>query len=218
MYKTFLFDLDGTLLDTTEGVLKAVTKTIQKLNLPFPKNEILQDFVGPPMQESFIKHFLVDSQTALEYANLFRIIYKDSLYEAKLYNGISELLKELKRKKFQIAVATNKSHENAMSILDKFNILSLCDFAMGSDLEGKLKKEDIINTCIKQLCADKKSTLLIGDSIADSNGALRAGIDFIAVIYGFGFKSQAELKNIKHLTSCGSVKELKNYLLNKKDY
>ena len=126
-YRFILFDLDGTLLDTSCGVISAVKKTCKALNLKALDEKTLKSFVGPVMQESFMKHYSMNKDQALKSANLFREIYTKSLFDAQLYDGILKLLKELKEKDVKIAVATNKSHDNAMKILDKFGILALCD-------------------------------------------------------------------------------------------
>lgn len=214
MYKSILFDLDGTLLNTTIGVIEAVKITIEQLNLKMPSEEILATFVGPPMQNSFMKHFGMEADKALECANLFRANYKEySLFSAELYPNVIDLLSSLKQNGFKVAVATYKSHDNAMAILEKFGIMKFCDFAMGSDLEGKLTKTDIVNECIKQLNSTKEETVLIGDSSADSKGALEAGIDFIGLTYGFGFKSKEDLNNINHVAVFDNVSGLTEYLL-----
>lgn len=214
MYKNILFDLDGTLLDTSIGVLKAVKVTILQLDLKMPSNEILQKFVGPPMQESFEKYFNLSKMEALKTANIFREIYKDSLYEAKIYDGAIELLERLKAKNCKIAIATNKSHDNAINILRKFNILDFCDYAKGSDLEGKLTKTDIVKECLCHLKAKKEESVLIGDSIVDAKGAKESNIDFIAMLYGFGFKSNSDLNNIQYKKSFESISLLRDYLVN----
>ena len=83
MYKNILFDLDGTLLDTTIGVIEAVKITINELGLPSLKPEVLATFVGPPMQSSLMKHFGMEPERALECANMFRANYKKySLFSA----------------------------------------------------------------------------------------------------------------------------------------
>lgn len=214
-YNTILFDLDGTLLDTTDGVLKAVKKTITQLNFTMPSENILKEFIGPPMQESFEKYFCLNKNDALKNANLFREIYKEFLYEAKLYNGIIELLQQLKNNHFKIAIATNKSHDNAINILKKFNIIDFCDYVKGSDLEGKLTKKDIVKECLMYLQADTTTSVLIGDSVIDANGAKDNNIDFLAVLYGFGFKDISDLTNIQYKKSFKNTLLLSNYLLNK---
>lgn len=211
-YKVVLFDLDGTLLDTSIGVMSAVNKTCEVLNLKPLDEKTLKSFVGPVMQESFMKHYAMDKDKALKSANIFREIYKESLFDSTLYDGILDLLKDLKKKGAEIAVATNKSHENAMEILDKFGILSLCDFAMGSDLGGKLTKADIVRECLKNLNANKEKACLIGDSEADLKGALENDIDFLAVLWGFGFKDEKELLDKKCEAVFKDVKELSEFL------
>ena len=135
-----------------------------------------------------------------------------ALITKNIHSSALELLKSLKETGHKVAVATYKSHENAMGILEKFGILKYCDFAMGSDLDGRLTKTDIVNECIKQLGADRTASVLIGDSSADSRGAYEADIDFIALTYGFGFKSAADLQNIPHVAVCSNIDELASYL------
>lgn len=76
MYKGIIFDLDGTLLDTTEGVVNAVERTLFQLELIKPDNLNLEQFVGPPMQDSFQRYFGMDKEEALKAANIFRDNYK----------------------------------------------------------------------------------------------------------------------------------------------
>lgn len=189
MYKAVVFDLDGTLLDTTRGVIYAVELTIKQLGLPRPADEVLKTFVGPPMQLSFEKHFGMEKERALECANLFRANYRDhSLLIAELYPGVMEVLTYLKNKGYKIALATNKSHDNAMAILKHFGVAEFCDFMMGSDLAGKLKKADIIQKALDTMGIDAKDAVYVGDSIFDYEGAQKVGMDFIGVTYGFGFR------------------------------
>lgn len=186
-YNAVLFDLDGTLLDTTEGVVAAVRKTILDNEFPIPDETVLKSFVGPPMQKTMGEVFNLDKETALRVANEFRENYKSTLFQARLYDGVSELLQSLRKSGWKIAVATNKSHQNAVSILERFGILQYCDFAQGSDMEGKLSKKDILERCIHVLGCNKNEVVLVGDSIYDLQGAEQAGVDFAAVTYGFGF-------------------------------
>ena len=205
-YSTILFDLDGTLLNTTEGVIDAVKRTILELNLAMPAPDTLSKFVGPPMQESFEKYFYFDKEKALKAANLFRQNYKvHSLYKAELYPGVLALLRELKELNKKIAIATNKSHNNAVSIINHFGLDKYCDFVLGSDLEGKLTKTDIIKQCLNHLNSNANEAVLVGDSEYDYTGANTAGISFIPVSYGFGFRNKG----------CQNVEELSMLLMGK---
>ncbi len=213
MKKAVLFDLDGTLLDTTGGVMDAVRRTVEQLGLELLEEETLRKFVGPPMQLSFEVHYGMNPEEALKSANLFRDNYKKySLFEAELYPGVLELLGFLKEKGVHIAVATNKSHDNAVQILKKFGIDLYCECMLGSDLGGKLKKADIIEECIRRMDIDRACAVYVGDSSFDSDGARQAGLDFIGVTYGFGFRNVKEVEAVGAVACCDSVAALKQLL------
>ncbi|WP_298034567.1 HAD family hydrolase [uncultured Dysosmobacter sp.] len=211
-YNAVLFDLDGTLLDTTEGVVAAVRKTILDNDFPMPDAVVLKSFVGPPMQKTMGEVFNLDKEIALRVANEFRENYKSSLFQAKLYDGVSGLLQNLQKSGWKIAVATNKSHQNAMNVLERFGILQYCDFAQGSDLAGKLSKKDIIEKCIRALDCNKKDVVLIGDSIFDLQGAEQAEVDFVAVTYGFGFIPGDEISSKRCVFVADDTVELMQWL------
>ena len=188
-YKAIIFDLDGTLIDSREGVLSAVIDTIRQLNLMMPSEEILEGFVGPPMQDSFRINYEMGKEDALKAANLFRKNYKEkSLFRAKLYDGVLETMGAARDNGYQLAVATNKSHENAMKILDYFGISKFCDYAKGSDLEGRLSKSDILKECLVNLECLSSEGVFVGDSDIDLRGSEQVGVDFIAATYGYGFQ------------------------------
>ena len=215
LYKYILFDLDGTLLDTTQGVIDAVKITVKQHGFSMPSDEVLKTFVGPPMQKSMAETFNLDKETALQVANNFRANYKKySLYKAELYTDVIEMFEKLIDKGFKIAIATNKSHENAEGIIKYFGLDKYCDFYMGSDLTGKLTKADIVEKCIEVLNADKKQTVLIGDSEFDLVGAKQAGIDFLGVTYGFGFKNPEDIQGNLFFNN---VKALTDFLTNQKE-
>lgn len=212
-YKYIIYDLDGTLIDTRPGVKDAVKKTIKDLNLMIPDKETLESFVGPPMQESFQKHYGFGKEKALEAANLFRDNYKKySLFEGEVYPQVLEMLHSQKIRKIKIAVGTNKSHENAVAILEHFGISKYCSYIKGSDMGGKLSKADIIKLCINELNAPVEEVLYIGDSHYDSEGAEEAGIDFLGVTYGFGFRNIMDFGDVKHVAVCDSVESINKFL------
>ena len=216
MYTTILFDLDGTLLDTTKGIVDAVVMTLQQLKIAIPTDKVLKTFIGPPMQLSFEKNFGFDKVNALKAANQFRSNYKThSLFQAKLYPGTIETLTEIKAAGYRVAVATNKSHDNAISILRKFGIAEYCDCMIGSDLGGKLDKGDIIQLAMEQMHVNREESVYIGDSIFDLDGAEKAGVDFIGVTYGFGFTCDENFQGKKYVGICHSIQEIKDIFINK---
>lgn len=189
--KGILFDLDGTLLDTSEGIIESVRHTISLLGLPELTTEVLKTFVGPPVQESFKKYYGMEEANAQEAADVFRSYYKETaLFLAQPYPGIHELLEKIKKNNLRIGVATYKREDYAKTLLEHFDIAPFCDTICGADNENKLTKTDIIMKCLHDLSLDTKDTVLIGDTIHDARGASNSGIPFIGVAYGFGFESR----------------------------
>lgn len=189
-YKLIIFDLDGTILNTTEGILLSVSHTIQKYGLPMPSEEILRSFIGPPIQVSFKNLYELPDDTIQEMAVAFRNCYSSTeyLYKAFPYDGIYELFFQLKVHGYQIAIATYKREDYAIRLLRKFHFDKYTHIMFGGDNENKLKKKDIILKCLTMAnITDRQKAIMVGDTEHDANGAKELGIDFIGVTYGFGF-------------------------------
>lgn len=195
-----IFDLDGTLLDTTEGVIESAIYAIKAMNYEELAYDTMLSFVGPPIQESFSKHYNCNSEEAQNVANIFRDYYKENaLFKAKPYEGIFELLEQLKKAGKKIAVATYKREDYALTLLKHFGLDQYFESIHGADNKNTLKKADIIGTCICELNATKENSVLVGDTIHDAVGAEKAGISFIAVTYGFGFKVVLDVMEYKNI-------------------
>ncbi len=194
MFKNVVFDLDGTLLDTSEGIIESVSYTIDRLGFDKLPYEKLLTFVGPPIQNSFITHYGCDKIVAQKAANIFREYYKtEALLKAKAYDGIYDLCKELKAGNIKMAAATYKREDYALKLLCYFGFDKFFSSMHGADNNNVLKKEDIILLCLDELGAQKNESVLVGDTDNDAIGAQKADVPFIAVTYGFGFKEQGEL-------------------------
>lgn len=188
--KAILFDLDGTLLDTSEGIRHSVRYVLEKLGLPQPSDDRIREFVGPPIQESLMKYAGLSTEEAQEGANIFREFYKnETLFEASVYEGILSLLERLKQNGYKIGVATYKREDYALDILRHFGISPYCEVIHGADNENKLTKADIIDLCCVELGVPKSNIMLVGDTEHDAKGAATAGVKFCAVTWGFGYKS-----------------------------
>lgn len=198
--KNVIFDLDGTLLDTTEGVLESVKYTIRTLKYrELPHDELLT-FIGPPIQNSFASHYGCDIENAQKAAEIFRDYYKNkALLLAKPYDGIYELCEGLQKEGIRMAVATYKREDYALTLLRHFHFDTYCNPMHGADHKNKLKKEDIVLMCQTEMRGTKENSVLIGDTIHDARGALEAQIPFIAVTYGFGFKSTNDCDDYPHI-------------------
>lgn len=189
-YDLVIFDLDGTILDTSKGIISSIKYTIDIMNLKRLSEESVSSFIGPPIQDSFARECGLNGDDLQKAVTTFRNFYKtNALFNASPYKGIYEVFQTLSEKNIQTAIATYKREDFAKTILKHFEFDKYTRNIHGGDAENKLKKRDIINLCISDSkIADKSRIVMIGDTYNDADGAERAGIDFIAITYGFGFR------------------------------
>lgn len=190
-YELAIFDLDGTLLDTSEGILSSVKYTIDQMGYENLSENDIADFIGPPIQDSFARAYGLEGPVLQEIATIFRDHYKNvDLLKATPYPEIFNVLTDLKESGMKLAVATYKREDYALEILRHFKFNEYFDIMHGGDHENKLKKSDIIELCISEAnVSDYSKVVLVGDTENDEVGAQKAGIDFLGVGYGFGYKN-----------------------------
>lgn len=213
-YDLVIFDLDGTVLNTTEGVLAAVKHTIKHFGFDMPSDEKLETFIGPPIQDSFAKMYGLSGDILQDIATVFRNQYKDyDLLKAKPYDGIYELLEEINKRTMVSAIATYKREDYALTLLKHYRFDKYMNIMHGGDHENKLKKHDIIKICIDEAGIDNfDRVVMIGDTVHDAVGAENMGVDFIGVTYGFGFNSQQEIDGVKSVGFCDKPLDILNII------
>lgn len=194
-YRLVIFDLDGTLLDTREGVLSSVKYTINKTGLTPLEDSVLQTFIGPPIMDSFAKTYgISDKEKLQELVEIFRKQYKDvDLLKAETYEGIYEVFETLKRIGIKTAVATYKRQDYTENILKHFGFDQYTDIIYGADPDNKLKKKDIIQLCLEKTGIGVDEAVMVGDTEHDAEAARQLGMDFLGVTYGFGFKTAEDV-------------------------
>lgn len=213
-YDAVVFDVDGTLLDTTEGVVAAVEYTIAAMGLKTLKKQEILTFIGPPVQDSFRRIYGIEGERLQELATVFRDRYKEhELFKAKPYKGIYEVLDKINGQGIQIAVATYKRQDYAETILKHFGFDQYTSVIYGADHENKLKKVDIIEKCLQEIgLADRNRVVMVGDSSHDALGAERVGMHFLGVTYGFEFHSSSEVMQYAAVGSADTPKGILKYL------
>ncbi|MBP5654612.1 MAG: HAD hydrolase-like protein [Clostridiales bacterium] len=189
-YDAILFDVDGTLLDTSEGILLSLKQTLDRFGIDysFLTEEDNSSFIGPPMELSLTKWFNLTGDKNTEVCSGYRKTYReDNIMLATPYEGIEQALDNLRNSGIALGVASYKKQDYLGKILEGFGMDKYFDVICGSDYTGKLTKADIINCCISGLkIEDKSRVLMIGDTTYDSSGAKEAGVDFAFARWGFG--------------------------------
>lgn len=184
--EALFFDLDGTLLDSILGITNSFSHAFGRINRSLP-NEPIRNFIGPPLSHSLEKYFDNEEDIAMMIRN-YREYYLDKgLYECKLYDGIREVIKELFDRRYRLYVATSKPTPLAKILLDKFQISDyFIDIYGALNDTNKGSKDIVLKYALETSGEEKEKSLMIGDSLWDRDGAKVNGIDFGAVLYGFG--------------------------------
>jgi phosphoglycolate phosphatase len=186
MYNMVIFDLDGTLLDTSPGIYGSVRFAEQVLGLEPVDNSILYQFAGPPPKEMYKKIYGLSEMSAMEAVNAHRKYgMEKAIYEASVYAGMEDTLKMLRLNGMKLAVATLKQQKIAESVLENFHIYHYFDAIVGMDEAESLTKKETIEKVIEYMGGS--NAVMVGDSEYDYIGASAANVDFIGVLYGFGF-------------------------------
>ncbi len=201
MPKTVLFDLDGTLTDSGEGIINCAILGLRHFGLPIPPREELGVFVGPPLDRTFVE-FGVPEDRAQEAVDVFRSRYVvKGKFENAPYPGIREALATLKVQGHRLFVATSKPEVTALEVLEHFDMLQYFEFICGATLDGtRLHKSDVIAYLLKQVSVSDE-ILMVGDTKFDVLGAAHHGIPTIGVAWGYGSVAdmeQAGAKAIAH--------------------
>ncbi|MDD4572951.1 MAG: HAD hydrolase-like protein [Sphaerochaeta sp.] len=188
-FKLAIFDLDGTLMDTSPGIFATANKAVELVGRK-PEHDItqLKKFIGPPIVQCFINTYNLEEELIADAIEHYRKEYNvRGQFGAKEYPSIKQTLQKLSERGYLLAVGTLKSEELALSMMDHFGFAPYFSSIRGGDLTSKLSKADIVNKVLSDLNVDASEAVLIGDTIHDEEGAKEANVSFIAVDYGFGF-------------------------------
>ena len=202
MIKCVLFDMDGTLVNTYEGIYHSYEYALKNMNLKFDGNNFVGKVIGAPLLSVFKEHFLLPEEDVMKAIEYYRKYYSTfGKRQVEMYNGLENVLIKLKNKGFLLGVATLKRETFAKEILNNLNLYQYFDIVYGIDENDKLKKADLILKCINYLNVYSNETILVGDSEYDMVGAQEAGTNFLGVLYGYGFKGVKCIGNFVESTS-----------------
>ena len=208
-WKTIIFDLDGTLTDSAEGITNSVKLVMEHFGIPVPGMDVLRTFVGPPLHDMFIKHGVPEDRVE-EAIQVFRSRYLTiGKFENKPYPGIPEMLQALKDDGHTLYVATSKPEPQAIEILTHFDLAKYFDCICGASLDrSRVDKEDVLRYLLKD--APGGTPVMVGDTFYDVDGAKALDIPTIGVSWGYG--AVDAMKASGALTIVDSVAELQKVL------
>lgn len=189
MYKVVLFDLDGTIIDSSLGVTNSVKYALSKFGIEVKDQSELLSYMGPPLVYSFKTFHGLTEEEAKKAVSYYRETYPvKGIFENTLYPGMDEVLKELKNQGFQIGLATSKPEKFAKIILEKLGIDQYFDKICGASLDGtRSEKIDVMKYVLQELkISNNKEVLMVGDRMYDINSSNELGIDSVGVLFGFG--------------------------------
>ncbi|GHU81753.1 phosphoglycolate phosphatase [Clostridia bacterium] len=194
-YSTVLFDLDGTISNSAQGVRDGITYALTQMEKPVPDLSDASLYVGPPLLSTFIKVCCLTPKEAERALEIYREYYAATGKQKNyLYDGIDKLAADVHKSGAITAVATSKYEPFAREVLEMLGIDDKFDYVFGATLDySRKEKADVIRYAKEQIGLNKfGKAVLIGDTVFDMMGAKETGIDFIGVLYGFGKKDQMQ--------------------------
>ncbi len=196
MKKLVIFGFDGTIADTSPGILYCFNTTASAMGYAPVDHEALYGVIGIPLDDGFRVLYNM-KEDEIEYAaNNYSKLYSQKGKEMfSLYPGIKNTLIRLKENGCKIAIATQKHNMFTSDMLEVYEISDLFDAVCATDVNTNLNKSDLILQACRETGVDVSDAIFIGDSSVDAVGAQNAGVDFAAVLYGWGFKSKEDIEN-----------------------
>ena len=194
-YQTVLLDLDGTVTDSGPGIMGGVRYALEKHGMDVPGDEQLRTFIGPPLKEQFRDFCGITDGEAAEMVASYREYYSEKgIFENRVYEGVVPFLKRLKDAGLTVVMATSKPEKYAVQIAEHFGIAGYFDFIGGALMDGtRTEKSEVIEYVLASCGVDERDTaIMVGDRRYDIEGAKKAGLHSMGVLYGYGSREELE--------------------------
>lgn len=212
MYKALLFDLDGTLTDSSEGITKSIAYALKEMNVACEDLNELKKYIGPPLSVSFRDYF--EGEDITKAVKLYRLRYNEIGWkENRVYDGVIEMLASLKASGIRLIMATSKPEVFAIKIAEYFKFAEYFELLGGATTDGtRNDKHEVINYVLENTgLSNPEEILMIGDRYHDVEGAAKFGIKTLGVTYGFG--TDKELLAAGAIDVVDSPEEVVNYVM-----
>ena len=195
-FHTILFDLDGTVTDPKEGITRSVAYALEHFGIKVEDLDTLTNFIGPPLMESFSEFYGLSDEDSKTAVSKYRERYRVTGWAENIpYDGMAELLADLKKAGKTISLATSKPEEFAVKILEHFDLARYFDLICGAPMDAPKGhgKVDVIEDALKRLgITDRSGVVMVGDRLHDVEGAHKAGLPCVGVLFGYGDRAEHE--------------------------
>lgn len=193
--KYIFMDLDGTITNPAEGITKCFEYALNHFGIEVEDRTSLEQFIGPPLRQSFKEGFGFDEEKATEAVAVYRERFKPvGMFENEVYEGMEQALQALKEAGKVLIVATSKPEPLAVKILEHFGLDGYFDDICGScDDANRNEKDEVIRYALdKHGITESDAVLMVGDRKYDVLGAAKCGLKCMGVLYGFGDREELE--------------------------
>lgn len=211
--KYVLFDLDGTLTDSQEGIMNSIEYTLKHFGIQVEDRSALRPWLGPPLVDSLMKYHGFDRERALEGVKKYREYFDvKGIFENRVYAGIEELLGQLQSEGYILMTATSKPEAAARRIADHFNLTRFFTFIGGATLDdSRVHKGDVIRYVLEtNRIGNLSEVMMVGDRENDIRGARQNGLESVGVLYGYGDRRELEEAGADHIAE--RVEDIARYL------
>lgn len=200
--KYVLFDLDGTLTDSQDGILNAIEYALAHYGITVADRSSLRPFLGPPLSDSMRRYYGFGEEQAVEAVEIFREYYNvKGMFENRVYPGVEDMLKALQARGCKLFVATSKPEQVARDILGHFGLAGYFLFIGGATPDdSRVKKGDVVRYVLENAgVADHSQAIMVGDREHDVLGAKENGLESIGALYGYGSREELLKAGVDYL-------------------
>ena len=191
MYKCIVYDMDGTLVNSYEGIFNAYQWVSERMGVEFGGAATVYQAIGSPLPYAFQQFWDMNPAQIPRAVAYYRDYYaRKGKDQAEVYEGMEGTLRQLREAGYFLGVATLKREIFAEDMLRRQGLLPYFDVVCGMDEGDSATKSDLIKRCMRYANVSGDETVLVGDSAYDAVGAAQAGVTFLAVTYGFGFQDR----------------------------
>lgn len=206
--------MDGTMIDSKEGITKSVQYALKKKGIIVDNLAELTKHIGPPQHDSFNKFWGFEGDELEEVIQIYRKAFAEfGVFQYEVYPGIEEIFKKLYDKGKKIVIVTSKIEGFANYTMENTKLDQYVVDTCGSTLDNsRITKSDVMEYALERNnIRDRKKAIMIGDRHHDIDSSIEYGLDSVGVLYGFGSREELEKAGATYIVS--TVNELEDLLL-----